>query len=93
MTERINHIKEIERQNKKFHEISWIQSHKVRGPLATILGLVNLFKDKEISVSTADIIQGISVSSEQLDIVIRAIVDKSSILDRQYTSTVHLPDY
>ncbi|WP_017258736.1 PAS domain-containing protein [Pedobacter arcticus] len=37
------HIKTIEEQNKKLNEISYIQSHVVRAPLAKIMGLTDLF--------------------------------------------------
>lgn len=36
------YIRQIEHQNAKLHEISWIQSHLVRAPLANVQGLVDL---------------------------------------------------
>lgn len=78
ITEQVNYIQEVERQNKKLQDIAWIQSHKVRGPLATILGLAQLFNHKEIEVDTEEIVQGILQTSIKLDTVIREIVDKTS---------------
>lgn len=41
--EQSKHIQIIEDQNQKLNEISYIQSHVVRAPLAKIMGLTNLF--------------------------------------------------
>lgn len=83
----VTYIQAIESQNEKFREIAWIQSHKVRGPLATILGLTQLFVDKEIEVTTEEIIDGIIESSIKLDAVIHEIVSKTSIADFPVTQT------
>jgi PAS domain S-box-containing protein len=47
------HVEQIEKQNDKLRKIAWIHSHKVRGPVASILGLAQLCKldltaDREI---------------------------------------------
>ena len=89
ISEYVNYINAIESQNEKFKEIAWIQSHNVRGPLATILGLTQLFIDKEIVVETEEIIAGIIESSGKLDIVIREIVSKTSIAEFQIIPASH----
>jgi GAF domain-containing protein len=38
-------VKEIENQNKSLRRIAHIQSHDIRGPLASIMGLVNTIKE------------------------------------------------
>jgi PAS domain S-box-containing protein len=43
ITERLAHIKAIEDQNQKMREISWMQSHVIRAPLARMMGLMDLF--------------------------------------------------
>jgi PAS domain S-box-containing protein len=83
ITKQVEYIKAIEDQNNKFKEIAHIQSHEVRGPLATILGLTQLFNDNTISTDTEAVIQGIQTSSVQLDKVIREIVQKTSIAQIQ----------
>jgi PAS domain S-box-containing protein len=59
-------------------EISFIQSHRVRGPVATLLGLVSLF---ETSTGESDlnkrIIQDVSATTKKLDSVVREIVSKT----------------
>ncbi len=43
VTEQKRNLHKIQRQNDKLLEIAWVQSHKVRGPVANILGLISLF--------------------------------------------------
>src|SRR5690606_9730683 len=47
ITEQINYIQNIEEQNRRLQEISWVQSHLVRAPLASIMGLVELLYDSK----------------------------------------------
>lgn len=44
MTEMMERNIKIENQNKAFSEIARIQSHKIRVPLTTLMGLVNMLK-------------------------------------------------
>lgn len=69
----------LEEQNEQLRQIAWIQSHNVRGPLATILGLAMLFKSNQSDLDVNEIINGILDSSEKLDQVIREIVNKTSM--------------
>jgi PAS domain S-box-containing protein len=39
----------IEAQNTKLKEIAFLQSHQVRGPVANVLGIINLFDFKDLS--------------------------------------------
>ncbi|MFI5161753.1 MAG: response regulator [Sphingobacteriales bacterium] len=82
ITERLNYIKAIEEQNQKLREISWIQSHVVRAPLARIMGLIQIFKDvnscAEDKEATLDYIL---LSANELDNVIREITDKTKIAE------------
>ncbi|OOQ56954.1 hypothetical protein BC343_15535 [Mucilaginibacter pedocola] len=78
VTERNRQVAEIEAQNKKLREISWMQSHIVRAPLSRIMGLVNLLHDtnpnnKEI----AEITGYIQLSAKELDQVIQNITDSA----------------
>lgn len=42
ITERTTNLKEIQDQNARLREISWMQSHNVRAPLARIMALTSL---------------------------------------------------
>ena len=78
VTERLNYIREIEEQNTKLKEISWIQSHVVRAPLARLIGLVQLIKDLELKdLEKAEILDYILLSANDLDDVIKDINRKT----------------
>ena len=82
ITERINHIQAIEVQNKQLNEISWMQSHLVRAPLAQIIGLVELINYDEEDLSKKILLDKLTTSANDLDSVITEIVRKSKIADR-----------
>lgn len=68
ITESQQHLHKIEDQNKRLREIAWIQSHRVRAPLASILGLVQLC---ELGESTnAEVIPMLKKAAEDLDQVV-----------------------
>jgi PAS domain S-box-containing protein len=76
------HLRTIERQNGKLREIAWIQSHEVRSPLASIMGIVPLFNHQ----NTADpvnsqLLNMIAEASVRLDTIIRKINDKAQDID------------
>jgi PAS domain S-box-containing protein len=78
VTERLNYIKAIETQNEKLREISWIQSHIVRAPLARILGLIQVFKDtRDNGKEKEEMLQYLLSSAKELDEVIMNITDLS----------------
>lgn len=67
----------LEVQNQKLSEIAWIQSHKVRSPLANIMGLVPLLDfNNPGNPDNIDILNGIKAASERLDDVIHDITDR-----------------
>jgi PAS domain S-box-containing protein len=75
VTERLAHIKAIEEQNKKIRDMSWMQSHVIRAPLARMMGLMDLFmldiNDKE------QIVEYLQISAQELDAVIKNITEIS----------------
>lgn len=83
LTETLEKIKKIEQQNKVLKEIAWTQSHVVRAPLASLMGLVNLLKQNiNTGVSDKLLVGYISDSADKLDSVIRDIVEKTSKIDQ-----------
>lgn len=54
ITERFAYIEAIEKQNEKLREIAWIQSHVVRAPLAKIMGLIELIKNRGLDIDDQD---------------------------------------
>lgn len=79
ITEKVHYIETIETQNRTFKEISWIQSHVVRAPLARLMGLVNLLENEanESNPELTGLLGFIKSSSVELDDIIRDISKKS----------------
>jgi PAS domain S-box-containing protein len=76
-------LKEIKLKNKKLKEISWLQSHVIRAPLAKIMGLVNLLEEEvaaSLTLEQFEIFQLIQKSSNELDDVIKQITEKTADL-------------
>ena len=70
---------QIEEQNRVLMEIAAIQSHKVRGPVATILGLGQFFNYDDLGDPVnKTLMEGIQKVSEDLDVIIREVVRKSN---------------
>ncbi|MFP5039463.1 PAS domain-containing protein [Parasediminibacterium sp. JCM 36343] len=79
VTDRRNYLQAIESQNKKLKEIAWTQSHIVRAPVARIMGLVNMLTEPfpgEV-VDNTELINIIADSANELDLIIREIVQKT----------------
>jgi PAS domain S-box-containing protein len=79
ITQSLNHLKAIQEQNEKLKEISWMQSHLIRGPLVRIMGLIPLIEDtKGLSDEMREMLKFLSVSARELDEVIQDIIQKTN---------------
>lgn len=68
----------LESQNEKLLEIAWVQSHQVRGPLARLMGLVQLltsYPDEKTDLKNT--LSHISQSATELDEIVRKVVRKT----------------
>ena len=82
VTEQQMFIKRIEDKNETLKNIAWTQSHEVRGPLASILGLIQLVNEEDFNnPENKEIIAGLKEASEQLDDIIKKIVKKAESVD------------
>lgn len=64
----------IEQQNKQLREIAWLQSHKVRSHVATILGLSQFVNRQAITDPDLNrVLSGIQDAAKELDTVIKDI--------------------
>jgi len=71
----------LEEQNQKLKEISWMQSHVIRAPLAKIIGLIPLINDvKENSKEREKMLNYLLSSANELDQVIGDITDKTEVV-------------
>lgn len=76
--ERIHYIQAIKRQNTKLREIGWIHSHLIRGPLARIMGLIDLFRNhKQDLEDLSQILDYVLVSADELDSIVKDITCKA----------------
>ncbi len=80
ITERINYINRIEKQNQKLNNIAWQQSHMVRAPLTRLMGLMDLFemekkiRNVEIPQELNFLLSNMLSSAHEIDKVIKEIV-------------------
>jgi PAS domain S-box-containing protein len=73
ISESQEYLNKIEEQNRRLREIAWIQSHRVRAPVASILGLASLCSLEDSP--NAEIIPMLKKSAEDLDRVIKEITE------------------
>ena len=79
ITEQRKHLYKIEQQNTALREIAFIESHRVRGPVATVMGLEQLFNYEDpADPINKEIMEGISKTIKQLDLIVREVVKKSN---------------
>jgi PAS domain S-box-containing protein len=76
-----NYVKALEEQNFRLQEIAYIQSHMVRAPLASIMGLVDLIKANMDHKPDPDIIRHLDTSAQKFDHIIRMITDHAGPCD------------
>lgn len=81
ITDRLHYIEAIEQQNEKLKEISWLQSHVIRAPLARIMGLLPLLDDaRDSEEARTEILNYLKLSADELDNVIRDITNKTGVV-------------
>jgi len=71
------YLQKIEEQNKTLRDISWMQSHLVRAPLARIMGLTTLLIKEHDSEDKAELLSYLSLSCQELDDIIKEITVNS----------------
>lgn len=63
----------LEKKNKALEEYAFINAHKLRSPLASILGLINLLTKMELDTEANSTIEHLKKSSDKLDDVVSDI--------------------
>ncbi len=64
---------ELKKKNEALEEYAFINSHKLRGPVATVLGLLNLFTTIELKDEDREIINHMTKATQNLDKVVKDI--------------------
>lgn len=72
----IERTQELIKKNTALEEYAFVNSHKLRSPVANILGLVRLLTFEDVKPSTKQIIDHLEDSSEKLDIVVKETTKK-----------------
>lgn len=81
ITQQQQHLRMIEEQNKKLRQITWMQCHEMRRPVANILGLIALMNTNEIPPGeNLEIISHLATSAKQLDDMIRQVTKQTQEL-------------
>jgi PAS domain S-box-containing protein len=85
ITETIHFINTLQEKNEQLAEIAFINSHHVRGPVATILGLVELYDLNEEMPEelNAKIIDGLKVTANRLDVAIKQIIRQAEKIEEE----------
>jgi len=81
ITEHKKQLQKIELQNQKLREIAWIQSHKVRNHVASILGLLQLYNNSDATFANNEVVDGIKTAASELDDIIKEINDNTKIAE------------
>lgn len=72
------HVLEIEQRNESLRKIAHFQSHDIRQPLTSIMGLINLIKDDGYRADK-ERLEMIEEAANDLDSKIHAIVDETVV--------------
>jgi PAS domain S-box-containing protein len=71
---------ELLKVNAILQEIAWINSHELRRPVASLLGLIGLLKDTSEEKERKDCLVMLEASSKELDDIVRDINQKIDFL-------------
>ena len=81
--EKQRHLATISAQDHVLSDIAHVQSHFVRGPIATIIGLLQFYNYEDpADPLNKELIEGVNVSIEKLDNVVKDLVAKENALRR-----------
>lgn len=72
------YLEAIEQQNKTLKEIAWTESHVLRAPLSRLLGLIQLYEEKDFddTMNAEKVLQLMKDSALEMDEIIRLINSK-----------------
>ncbi|HEX8040461.1 MAG TPA: two-component regulator propeller domain-containing protein [Chryseosolibacter sp.] len=74
---------ELENKNKALEEYAFINAHKLRSPVASILGLLNLLSKTDLKGDSRVIREHLQRSAEKLDAVVRSITEAIEKADKK----------
>jgi PAS domain S-box-containing protein len=77
ITERTRYVNDIEDQNKRLKHIAWIQSHKVRAPLARVMSLTDLLSRELPEADKTEVLHYLIISTNELNEIVTDIIKKA----------------
>lgn len=93
ITDHLNHLEIIEKQNEELRHTAWLQSHVVRSPVANILAIANQLTDKSLtSQEHIFFLEELIKNTEELDFSIRKVVERSENIFKDEVS-FKMPGY
>jgi PAS domain S-box-containing protein len=80
VTDQRTKLIKMQLQNERLKEIAQLQSHQVRGPLASMMGLAKLFNAEDLADPVnAEVLEKFQGAMDELDNIIRHIDSKTQI--------------
>lgn len=79
---------ELERKNKALEEYAFVNAHKLRAPVASILGLVPILDSIELSPLGKEVVSHLISSSEKLDSIVHSITAAIESVDDYTTEEI-----
>jgi light-regulated signal transduction histidine kinase (bacteriophytochrome) len=74
--------RELENKNKALEDYAFITAHKLRSPLATILGLVSLIEMMKVQEEDKIVISHLNQSAKKLDEIVHSVMNAIDNSDR-----------
>jgi signal transduction histidine kinase len=65
---------QLENKNKAIQEYTFITAHKLRGPVASVLGLVNLFRSIELNKDAKEAVAHLDDATQNLDEIVSTMI-------------------
>ena len=75
---------ELERKNKALEEYAFINAHKLRSPVASLLGLINLMRKTHLHDEAEPIMKHMVDSAERVDEVVSSITRAIAQAERPF---------
>jgi signal transduction histidine kinase len=75
---------ELEKKNTALETAAFINAHKLRAPLASILGLINLLRTVPLDTQGKDVLKHLNESTQKLDSIVSEISEALEKGDRNF---------
>ncbi|MBL7690205.1 MAG: tetratricopeptide repeat protein [Flavipsychrobacter sp.] len=78
ITRYVKMIESLEEKNQRLRDIAWVQSHKLRGPLTTVMSILEFLEsDDATHEQKKEMLAGLQAKVAEMDAIIHEIVSKT----------------